>query len=302
MRYLPTKDQGNLALACKWTHAAICSSPCQHMRLLWRLYRHYKRTQSNEDIRDAEQIVDIWASNPKKYMHFPGWQNRKPEMWICQKIAKLGWVDMLAYARAQGCKWDRTTPMSAAFHGQLESLRYAHEHGCEWRGDTPSHAANAGHFECLRYAHEHGCEWGWPVASLTGSLECLRYVYEHGCPWNMWTTQIAACTGKLECLKYAHEHGCEWRSSLTWFAAARGHLKCLQYAHENGCAWDHRIAQLGRRAKRTKDHAWRALQVARRECYAYAIRHGCPKNAREFVFGEKPTPSGGCPACLQACA
>ncbi|CAB9521857.1 ankyrin repeat protein [Seminavis robusta] len=45
----------------------------------------------------------------------------------------------------------------AAGHGQLEILKWARENGCPWNEDTCEMASSGGYLEVLKWAREHGC-------------------------------------------------------------------------------------------------------------------------------------------------
>ena len=45
----------------------------------------------------------------------------------------------------------------AALNGHLEVLKWARENGCPWDSFTCSYAALNGHLEVLRWAKENGC-------------------------------------------------------------------------------------------------------------------------------------------------
>ena len=44
-------------------------------------------------------------------------------------------------------------------NGHLEVLKWARENGCDWDSNTCSYAAENGHLEVLKWARENGCEW-----------------------------------------------------------------------------------------------------------------------------------------------
>ena len=52
---------------------------------------------------------------------------------------------------------DSYTCSQAALGGHLEVLKWARENGCEWDSDTCSNAAIEGHLEVLNWACENGC-------------------------------------------------------------------------------------------------------------------------------------------------
>ena len=41
----------------------------------------------------------------------------------------------------------------------LEVLKWARDNGCEWDSDTCTYVARNGHLEVLKWARENGCEW-----------------------------------------------------------------------------------------------------------------------------------------------
>ncbi len=45
------------------------------------------------------------------------------------------------------------------FAAHLEILKWARENGCDWGTDTCSSAAAGGHFEIIKWARENGCDW-----------------------------------------------------------------------------------------------------------------------------------------------
>jgi phosphoserine aminotransferase len=48
----------------------------------------------------------------------------------------------------------------AAENGNLEVLKWARENGCEWESNTCSCAAWNGHLEVLKWAKNNGCVCG----------------------------------------------------------------------------------------------------------------------------------------------
>ena len=47
----------------------------------------------------------------------------------------------------------------AAEGGHLEMLKWARENGCPWDEDTCANAAKGGHLEVLKWARENDCPW-----------------------------------------------------------------------------------------------------------------------------------------------
>ena len=117
---------------------------------------------------------------------------------MARRAAFLGKLDVLKYARENGCPWDEQTPANAAYSGHLDVLKYAHENGCPWNKYTCSSAAVGGHLAVLKYAHENGCrwdEWTCKYAAYGGHMNVLKYLHKKGCPWSEWTCSNAAWGG-----------------------------------------------------------------------------------------------------------
>ena len=126
----------------------------------------------------------------------------------------------------------------AACAGHLEVLQWARLNGCRWDAETCSLAAESGHLEVLQWARLSGCpwdEWTCIYAALNGHLEVLQWARLQGCPWNEMTCCYAAQQGHLEVLQWARLNGCPWDDLTCTLAANKGHLEILQWARLNGC-------------------------------------------------------------------
>jgi len=71
---------------------------------------------------------------------------------ICNIAAKNGWLDLLIWARQNGCYWNSLVCSYAALNGHLEVLKWAIQNGCEWNKYVCSSAAYNGHLEVLKWA------------------------------------------------------------------------------------------------------------------------------------------------------
>ena len=56
--------------------------------------------------------------------------------------------------------WDATTCHYAAGNSHLEVLQWARANGCPWDAVTCHRAAEGGHLSVLQWARANGCEWG----------------------------------------------------------------------------------------------------------------------------------------------
>ena len=69
--------------------------------------------------------------------------------------AKYGHLEVLQWARANGCPWNKWTCAFAARHGHLEVLQWLRANGCPWDGRTRAVARD--HLEVLSWAIANGC-------------------------------------------------------------------------------------------------------------------------------------------------
>ena len=166
----------------------------------------------------------------------------------CQDICDL---ELLLWAKLTlGCPYttcmvasttDAMTCSMAAKHGDLQMLQWARMNGCPWDSSTCSSAAENGHLEVLQWARMNGCPWDkytCAFAANNGHLGVLQWAHETGCPWDSSICSFAAENGHLEVIQWAHVNGCPWDTYTCAFAANNGHLGVLQWAHMNGCPWD----------------------------------------------------------------
>src|SRR5271165_4484675 len=103
----------------------------------------------DSDLMDDELIYFCGQSNWIKF-------NKNYAFFIA---AQNGWLDLLKWAKQNGCDWNSSTCSIAAHNGHLEVLKWARENGCKWNSLTCSNAAENGHLEVLKWARENGCDW-----------------------------------------------------------------------------------------------------------------------------------------------
>jgi hypothetical protein len=191
-----------------------------------------------EDVRGAQRRAATWRC-------FSGRARTaaRGDEYTCKYAAYGGHLDILKWARANGCPWGRTTCAFAAEGGHLEVLQWARENDCPWDERTCATAAYGGHLDVLKWARENGYPWDertCAYAAFGGNLEVLKWARENGCPWNEWTCTEAAEGGQLHILKWARENGCPWDEETCESAARGGHLEVLKWLRANGCPWGER--------------------------------------------------------------
>ena len=126
---------------------------------------------------DELDAVNLGCLSALKRLQRRGHLSR--QKYLCWAAARGGHLEVLQWARANGCPWDEMTCKGAALSGSLEVLQWLRANGCPWNEYTSSWAARGGHFEVLQWARANGC------------------------PWNKWTCTFAARSGHLEVLQWA---------------------------------------------------------------------------------------------------
>jgi hypothetical protein len=87
-------------------------------------------------------------SNPNSYYLY---------RYTTDTFAARGDLQMLRYARENGCPWSESLCVHAATHGRLEVLRWARENGCPWDPEDVLGAAEMhGHAEVVAWARANG--------------------------------------------------------------------------------------------------------------------------------------------------
>src|SRR5207248_7653027 len=80
---------------------------------------------------------------------------------ICEWAAFGGNLEVLKWARANGCDWSSRTCMRAAQNGHLEVLKWARANGCKWDNSICVCADLNGHFDLSKWARTNGWKWDW---------------------------------------------------------------------------------------------------------------------------------------------
>ena len=102
---------------------------------------------------------------------------------LCNFAARAGHLEVLKWARLNGCPWDESTCCHAAKGGHLKVLQWARCDGCPWNEQC---FFAADQFATLQWA----CPWDESTcahAALKGHLEVLQWAWFNECPWDEWT-------------------------------------------------------------------------------------------------------------------
>lgn len=157
---------------------------------------------------------------------------------LCAAIAEFGKLDLLQFARENGCSWIQETSISAARAGHVHIIKWAMLHGCPCVRDTVDAAARGGHLDVLRWLrmNDYACDdWVMKVAAYRGHLHVLRWLQENKCPLIEGTTHAAAVGGYVPVLRWLKGCNCSWDRETWHGPALRGELAMFQWLRCNGC-------------------------------------------------------------------
>ena len=136
----------------------------------------------------------------------------------CAAAALGGHLEVLQWARANGCPWDIRTCHKAAEGGHLKVLLWARANGCPWDKGTCEWAAHGGHLELLQWARANDCPSDGKelfFAAQNGHEAMVRALIELGADVNKgkdngWTPlHIAAQQGHEAIVRAIVEAGAE---------------------------------------------------------------------------------------------
>ena len=116
---------------------------------------------------DELDAVNLGCLSALKRLQRRGHLSR--QKYLCWAAARGGHLEVLQWARANGCPWDEMTCSRAAEGGHLELLQWARANGCPWDKGTCTGAAKGGHLKVLKWARDNGAPW--VMAELISAAE-----------------------------------------------------------------------------------------------------------------------------------
>eukprot|EP01032_Pedospumella_encystans_P013436 gene13436-15471_t len=167
-------------------------------------------------------------------------------------------IALLHFAVNKGCPLSNAVGIYFARTGNLYQLRWAYANKCGLSANMLYVAAKEGHFRCLQFNHE----------------ACLKEAAAAEQEWLHYTFHVSRGSVRL--------------GDIPAIAATEKHWKCLEYLVEQGYPTDkflsHQLVSAGRIAfyHYARDGLWTAevtraaLQAGHRDCFQYAVQHGCP--------------------------
>jgi hypothetical protein len=93
-----------------------------------------------------------------------------------------GNLELLKWARENGCPWNDRTPVNAAITGKLETLEWLHENECPFNEDACRHAFDEEHWDCLEYLVDNELP-GWEKYNEETSERYSRWANYYEGTW-----------------------------------------------------------------------------------------------------------------------
>ncbi len=118
---------------------------------------------------------------------------------VCKSVC-YRWYQILTRLGPFSCDGFAAT---VACEGHLNVLRWARSQGCPWNEETCAKAAWGGHLEVLQWLRSQGCPWNawtYAFAVLGGHLEVFQWVRSQGCLWDDYTHAYATIEALLKVL------------------------------------------------------------------------------------------------------
>lgn len=118
-------------------------------------------------------------------------------------------IQVLKWARTNGCAWDEEVCASAASGGHLDVLMYCWANRCPWNEYTCKLAAEGGHLEVLKWCRSKGCPWDEDVCAFAadeGHIEVCPSLAQNDLP-GMMSSLISLLS---------NEDGCRYSGDVMW--------------------------------------------------------------------------------------
>ena len=88
--------------------------------------------------KDLNNICCSYLTN-EEYIYVNNEWNKFNKDYICDIAVQNGWLDLLKWAKQDGCELDSYVCTGAAWSGHLEILKWARQNGCEWNSKVCSY-------------------------------------------------------------------------------------------------------------------------------------------------------------------
>jgi hypothetical protein len=98
---------------------------------------------------DIESTVALGCLSDVQHLHHR--QGRLDKRVVCEYAANYRQLEILQWARANGCPWNEFTCSGAAEGGHLEVLQWLRANGCKWDARTCTGAARGGLLGVLQW-------------------------------------------------------------------------------------------------------------------------------------------------------
>ena len=172
---------------------------------------------------------------------------------VCEYIAKQGSIDLMKWARDEGCPWNIHVPYKAAHHGHIALLTWLSDNSCPISYRAAHAAAKGGHIHIIEwlvninkidenmfcqdetYMYIPGLIAGNKNDSAEEIIEKLEWCRSNGHLLDGRINFGAGMSGKKEIVQWLNTEGVPMDEKTCRGAAYRGHLSLLRWLLDNGC-------------------------------------------------------------------
>ncbi len=97
------------------------------------------------------ELQYVICDRANQYCNYQNWTNMHG-CEICRKAAQYGDLDILKWAKENGCKMPNTCEI-AAENGHLHIIKWAIRNGCKWNTEAFENAAKNGHLDIVGWTY-----------------------------------------------------------------------------------------------------------------------------------------------------
>ena len=155
---------------------------------------------------------------------------------FCAKVAGLGSLPLLKWARANGCPWGPRTCANAVRRGDMEVLLWARQNGCDWDSGSTTAAVELGSLELLQWLRAGDCPWDMMTLRTAWRKDTTipHWAIENGCLLPNYCSSLAGALGSVEVLQLLCNRGQPPDMECARAAAKNGNRDALIWMSKHG--------------------------------------------------------------------
>jgi len=185
---------------------------------------------------DLDSVIRRWVCRAWRKILPINKRACKLQSLFCAKVAGLGSLSLLKWARANGCPWGPRTCANAVRREDMEMLLWARENGCVWDSGSTTAAVELGSLELLQWLRARDCPWDVTTTRTAWrtNITILQWAIENGCPLPYYCTWLAGELGSVEVLQLLCNRGHPPDLHCARAAAKNGNIDALIWMSEHG--------------------------------------------------------------------